>query len=59
MATMPTGKLSLKQLDKAVLQVCKRFHPAGFTQARPWWAMPLLFGENVHVTYSPKRSCGN
>jgi hypothetical protein len=21
--------------------------------ARPWWAMPLLFGENVHVTYSP------
>jgi hypothetical protein len=19
--------------------------------ARPWWAMPLLFGENVHVTY--------
>jgi hypothetical protein len=24
--------------------------------ARPWWAMPLLFGENVHVTYSPKRT---
>jgi hypothetical protein len=22
--------------------------------ARPWWAMPLLFGEYVHVTYSPK-----
>jgi hypothetical protein len=22
--------------------------------ARPWWAMPLLFGENVHVTYSPQ-----
>jgi hypothetical protein len=21
--------------------------------ARPWWAMPLLFGENAHVTYSP------
>ena len=21
---------------------------------RPWWAMPLLFGENVHVPYSPK-----
>jgi hypothetical protein len=24
--------------------------------ARFWWAMPLLFGENVHVTYSER--CG-
>jgi hypothetical protein len=35
---------------KNLLSKTYEVHPA-----RPWWAMPLLFGEIVHVTYSPKK----
>jgi hypothetical protein len=39
---------------KNLLSKTYEVHPA-----RPWWAMPLLFGEIVHVTYSPKKRAGS